>query len=307
VVFDELTSDSNYQSSAEDLICAVLDLHASHIKVTALESETETISLELTLELASIGLDNWRELATFSGSIQSAAVIPLSDDQFTLDDKGVETLTATLLSADPSYRVRITGKTTEDTQNLSLELFLKSLVGSDEDVCTTQPVDSVTGNSILISHGVTVDFDGMDTGQAEEATIFLGDLREEAAFAAIQSSLECAGLDTDASSVRVMNLSGTVDVLSLNVAMRQRGSAEWFIVATYEGTLDAESYLLLSEPSFVLPQEGANTLASLAASQAPLFDLRIEATSNTDLDDLEVDVIVGLRFGTDENACVSSP
>ena len=307
VVFDELTTDSSYQSSVGDLLCAELDLHASHIKITVFETENETIPLEMTLELASVGLNNWRTLATFEGSIQADAVIPLSDNQFTLDDKGVDTLTDFLLSAAPSYRVRITAKTTEDTQNLSIELSLDSLLGSDENLCVTQPTIPATGKSIVLRHGVTVDFDTMDTGQAEEASIFLGDLREDAAFAAIQANLVCAQLDIDTSSVEVFNLSGVVENMTLNVAMRQQGSSEWFTLATFQGSLDAESYLRFSEPSFFLPQEGANTLGALAASQAPIFDLRIEATSNTDLEDLEVDVIVGLRFGTDENACASSP
>ena len=303
IIFDDLPSNQAYQDNVTSLTCAGLDLHASHLAITALETDAPLVYVDITMEVANVGVDNWRTLASFVGTPQEGATIPFSDPRFALDDKGVQTLVDILSSEVPVYRIRTTGKTSDNTSVLSVELSLQSKLSNDAAVCPQGIVAPKGDSAVTLSHGVTVDFDSMEADVAEEASISLGDLRAEPTFASIHGDLSCAAIDRSRSTLRVIALDGTDENFKLSVQVRQQNSDIWTNLATYQGGLEEEMVTDFTGLSFALPTEGANTLATLAASETPIFELRFEATSSTGITDLEVDITVGLRFGTDATGC----
>ena len=303
VIFDDLPSNVSYQEEADRLTCAGLNLHASHITIKQLQAEGSEVYVDLTLDIADVGVDNWRKLGSFVGTPLQGATIPFSDTRFALDDNGVKTLADMLTSEVPVYRVRVSGKTSDDTSALSVELSIQSTLSNADANCPTGLIAPKGDLAVTLSHGVTVDFDTMEAGQPEEATIALGDLRVEEAFAAIHSDLTCAAIDKQRSSLRIMNLEGADENFKLAVQFRQQGEEAWTPLAAYQGGLTQDMYSDFDSASFALPTEGANTLATQAASDSPSFELRFEATAGSSISDLEIDIIVGLRFGTDTTGC----
>ena len=307
IVFDELNSDPVYQSNRDAFLCAGVDLHASHIDFTQLETEAQEIYVDFSLEIADVGLDNWRTLGSFVGTPQEGSTIPFSDPRFALDENGINTMADILLSEIPSYRIRFTGKTSEDTSAMSVEVSIQSVLSDGEASCPAGIIAPTGDKPVTISHGVTVDFESMDNGQAEAAAITLGDLRAEPAFAAIHGEITCAAIDKEASSIQVIDMTGSEENFRLDVQFRQKGTEEWISLAMYQGSLSSDLLLNFSASGFALPTQGASTLATQAASDSPSFELRIEGTSSTDIEDLEIDVIVGLRFATTTDGCSDTP
>ena len=220
-----------------------------------------------------------------------------------MDSNGLETLTDILNSDVPVYRIRTVGKTSDDATAMSIELTLQSVLSSHLSMCPKGVVAPTAAKPVVLGHGVTVDFDSMEAGESEAATISLGDLRLEPAFSAVHSGLTCASIDKDGSTVRVMQLTGSDENFRLDIQFRPEGGGDWTTLATYQGPLSPDLVAGFGSPSFASSFDGLEALAKRAASDTPSLELRFQAVSSNPISDLEIDIVMGLVFGTDATGC----
>jgi hypothetical protein len=296
VVFDALASDPAFKTAFPDLICAGLDVHASHLRITTLLADTPTVEGSFQWEVASLGLEAWRTVATFDGAFMKNATIPLSAAGFELNSAGVDELLAHLLEEDPSYRIRVTLTTAQDTKGVSVQVVLKTKMGSHASLCPELGAAGPSPQAMSIEHGVTVDFDAMDTGEAKEVNVALGDLRQDAIFAALHPSLACSTLNLEHSGFRVLALEGPAENFQLELQLRQHSSEPWSPLATYKGDLSAHEVLRLSDERFVDHAEGRSRFEAISQGLTPVLELRVVGTAGSAFDNVELDVFFRMNF-----------
>lgn len=165
--------------------------------------------------------------------------------------------------------------------------------------------DDPTIVELTVVETVPVDFDDMQGGITEGATIDLDDLRDEPAYVEAIASLECGTVNRATSFIEaeVLQVSAGATVVDYQVGVAPRGSASFVPLARFNGSITAGDKIALDDARVTVDPGGLTQVAQIARSATPAMSLQVQATVPGELQDLQLALSLAIDFSSDPKGC----
>ena len=159
---------------------------------------------------------------------------------------------------------------------------------------------------LVVEQEVSIDFEAVLAGVAEEVVVPFDDLRDEPSYVTFRPELSCVALDRVASAIEITALEGVVTLpLQLTVEVSAPGSGSWVTLATYEGDVQLGTRLQFDDERLNLNPGGVTFLMVTTLSESPVYDVHVIGTPGADASKLEVDLRLEFDFSSDLHGCDS--
>lgn len=165
--------------------------------------------------------------------------------------------------------------------------------------------DDTTIVELTVIESIPVDFDDMQGGVLEGATIDLDDLREEPAYVEAQPSLRCGTLNRATSFIEVeaLQVGAGATVMQYEVGLAPRGGGQFTRLATFNGSVTRGDKVFFGDSRFAIEPAGLSLLSQIVLGGEPAMSVQVTATVPGPLDDLQVAVSLAIDFSSDPKGC----
>lgn len=165
--------------------------------------------------------------------------------------------------------------------------------------------DPETIVELTVIETIPVDFDNMQGGVIEGATINLDDLRDEPAYVDAVGSLRCGTVDTAASFIEVeaLQVAAGATVLGYEVGVAPRGSAQFTRLATFLGSVTGGDKVGLTDARFAVDPAGLQVISQVVLGASPALSVQVTASVPGGVDDLQVALSLAIDFSSQASGC----
>ncbi len=161
--------------------------------------------------------------------------------------------------------------------------------------------DDGTIVELRVIETVPVDFERMDGGVGEGASITLDDLRDEPAYVEARPSLKCGSVNQADSFIEIeaLQVGAGATVLDYQVGVAPAGSQSFTPLATFSGSVTSGARVPLS----AFNPAGLALVSQVTLSAAPALEVQVTATVPGALDQLQVALSLVIDFSSDAKGC----
>ncbi len=161
--------------------------------------------------------------------------------------------------------------------------------------------DDGTIVELRVIETVPVDFERMDGGVGEGASIPLDDLRDEPAYVDARPSLKCGTVNQADSflEIEALQVGAGATVLDYQVGVAPRGSQSFTRLASFSGSVTNGAKVPLSS----FDPAGLALVSQVALGAVPAMDVQVTATVPGALDQLQVALSLVIDFSSDAKGC----
>lgn len=165
--------------------------------------------------------------------------------------------------------------------------------------------DPETIVELTVIETIPVDFDAMQGGVIEGATIDLDDLRDEPAYVEAVGSLRCGAVDAAASFIEVeaLQVAAGATVLGYEVGVAPRGSGQFTRLATFLGSVTAGERVGLTDARFAVDPAGLQVISQVVLGASPALSVQVTASVPGGVDDLQVALSLAIDFSSRASGC----
>ena len=157
---------------------------------------------------------------------------------------------------------------------------------------------------LTIEQEVTVDFEAVLSGVAEEVEVPFDDLRTESRYVDLRPELVCVALDVETTFIEITSLTGPdVMPLDFSIEVSSTGTGSWIPLATFSGNVESGTKAFFADPDFAVDSQGDEFLLVKALSDTPVYDVRIIGVPGADASALVVDFHLELKFSSQLGGC----
>jgi hypothetical protein len=165
--------------------------------------------------------------------------------------------------------------------------------------------DPETIVELTVIETIPVDFDDMQGGVAEGATVNLDDLREEPAYVESVASLRCASVDRAASFIEIeaLQVAAGATVMSYQVGVAPRGGGQFTPLASFNGSVTPGEKVALSDARVAVDAAGLQLVSQVVLSGEPALSVEVTASVPGGVDDLLVALSLAIDFSSRATGC----
>jgi len=158
---------------------------------------------------------------------------------------------------------------------------------------------------LTVIETIPVDFDTMQGGVAEGATVNLDDLRDEPAYNESVARLVCGSVDLATSFIEVeaLQVSAGATVLNYEVGVAPRGGGQFTRLGTFSGSVTNGDKVPLNDGRFSIDAAGLQLISSVVLSDAPALSVQVTASVPGGVDDLQVALSMAIDFSSQASGC----
>jgi len=157
---------------------------------------------------------------------------------------------------------------------------------------------------LTVGQEITVDFEAVLSGVAEEVIVSFDDLRNEPRYVELRPELLCVGVDLAKTTLGFSSLDGTEGLkFDFTVDISPPGTNQWSRLATYSGIPTQGTSVNFEDMSVSVTPSGQKTLEMIAFSDNPVYDVRLTGTTDGDAASLVIDFHLEFRFSNSSTGC----
>lgn len=165
--------------------------------------------------------------------------------------------------------------------------------------------DDPTIVELTVVETVPVDFDDMQGGITEGATVELDDLRDEPAYVEAVASLECGTVNKATSFIEAeaLQVGAGATVVDYQVGVAPKGSTSYVPLVRFNGSVTAGDKIALNDARVTIDAAGLAQVSQIVRSATPAMTLQVQATVPGELQDMQLALSLAIDFSSDAQGC----